>query len=63
VAHRTSPTKDSSYRDTLYVDELIGSETITTMSEETIPAFQDRARVERRLETELKAAQQVFREL
>jgi transaldolase len=59
----STSTKDPSYRDTLYVDELIGSETITTMPEETIAAFQDHGRVERRLETELDAAQQVFREL
>jgi transaldolase len=59
----STSTKDPSYRDTLYVDELIGPETITTMPEETIVAFQDHGRVERRLETELDAAQQVFREL
>ena len=59
----STSTKDPSYRDTLYVDELIGPETITTMPEETIAAFQDHGRVERRLETELDAAQQVFREL
>ena len=59
----STSTKDPRYRDTLYVDELIGSETITTMPEETIAAFQDHGRVEARLETELDAAQQVFRDL
>ena len=59
----STSTKDPSYRDTLYVDELIGPETITTMPEETIAAFQDHGRVESRLETELEAAQQLFREL
>jgi transaldolase len=59
----STSTKDPSYRDTLYVDELIGPETITTMPEDTIAAFQDHGRVERRLDTELEAAQQVFREL
>jgi transaldolase len=59
----STSTKDPSYRDTLYVDELIGSETITTMPQETIVAFQDHGRVERRLETELDAALQVFRDL
>ena len=33
--------KDPSLRDTLYVDELIGPETISTMPAETIRAFQD----------------------
>jgi transaldolase len=59
----STSTKDPSYRDTLYVDELIGPETITTMPEETIHAFQDHGRVERRLDIDLDAAQQVFREL
>jgi len=59
----STSTKDPSYRDTLYVDELIGPETITTMPEETITAFQDHGSVERRLETELEAARQVFRTL
>jgi transaldolase len=59
----STSTKDPSYRDTLYVDELIGPETITTMPEETIAAFQDHGRVESRLEGELDAAQQVFKEL
>jgi transaldolase len=59
----STSTKDPSYHDTLYVDELIGPETITTMPEETIAAFQDHGRVESRLETELEAAQQLFSEL
>ena len=59
----STSTKDRRYRDTLYVDELIGPDTITTMPEETIAAFQDHGRVESRLEAELDAAQQVFRDL
>jgi transaldolase len=59
----STSTKDPSYRDTLYVDELIGPETITTMPEETIVAFQDHGHVERRLETELDAARQVLKDL
>jgi transaldolase len=59
----STSTKDPSYRDTLYVDELIGPETITTMPEETIAAFQDHGRVEQRLEVELEAASQVWKDL
>jgi transaldolase len=59
----STSTKDPSYRDTLYVEELIGPETISTMPEETISAFQDHGHVEARLETELDAAQHLFREL
>jgi transaldolase len=59
----STSTKDPSYHDTLYVDELIGPETITTMPEETIAAFQDHGRVEQRLEAELEAARQVLKDL
>jgi transaldolase len=55
--------KDPSLRDTLYVEELIGPETISTMPEETIRAFQDHGRVEPRLETDLDQAQYVFKKL
>jgi transaldolase len=55
--------KDPSYRDTLYIEALIGPDTISTMPEETLNAFQDHGRVETRLETELDSAQHLFREL
>jgi transaldolase len=55
--------KDPSLRDTLYVEELIGPETISTMPEETIRAFQDHGRVELRLESDLDDAQYVFNKL
>jgi transaldolase len=55
--------KDPRLRDTLYVEELIGPETISTMPEETIRAFQDHGRVEPRLEAELDEAQSLFEEL
>jgi transaldolase len=55
--------KDPSRRDTLYVEELIGPETISTMPEETIRAFQDHGRVEPRLESDLDEAQYLFNKL
>jgi transaldolase len=55
--------KDPSLRDTLYVEELIGPETISTMPEETIRAFQDHGRVEPRLETDLAEARYLFNQL
>jgi transaldolase len=45
--------KDPSLCDTLYVEELIGPDTISTMPEQTIRAFQDHGRVELRLESDL----------
>jgi transaldolase len=59
----STSTKDSSLRDTLYVEELIGPETISTMPEETIRAFQDHGRVELTLESGLEEAQHLFNQL
>jgi transaldolase len=55
--------KDPSLHDTLYVEELIGPETISTMPEETIRAFQLHGRVEPRLESDLDEAQYLFNKL
>ena len=55
--------KTPTMRDTLYVEELIGPETISTMPEETIRAFQDHGRVEARLEADLDEARYLFDEL
>jgi transaldolase len=46
----STSTKDPSYRDTLYIEELIGPDTVTTMPPETIEAFQDHGRVDVRVE-------------
>ena len=59
----STSTKDPSLRDTLYVEELIGPETISTMPAETIRAFQDHGRVEARLESDLQEAQYLFNQL
>jgi transaldolase len=55
--------KDPSLRDTLYVEELIGPETISTMPEETIRAFQDHGRLKLRLESDLDDAHYLFNKL
>jgi transaldolase len=52
--------KDPSLRDTLYVEELAGWETISTMPERTIRAFQDHGRVEPRLESDLDEARSLL---
>ena len=41
----STSTKNPEYRDMLYVEELIGPETVDTMPEETIQAFQDHGEV------------------
>lgn len=45
----STSTKDPSYRDVLYVEELIGPDTVNTMPPETIVAFQDHGVSEVRL--------------
>ena len=55
--------KDPSYRDTIYVEQLIGPETISTMPAETIRAFQDHGVVDLRLESNLAEARYLFNEL
>ena len=59
----STSTKNPAYRDVMYVEELIGPETINTMPEETIKAFQDHGQVEKTLEEKLDEARQVFDDL
>jgi transaldolase len=56
----STSTKNPAYRDVLYVEELIGPETVDTMPEETIQAFQDHGRVALTLEAGLDEAHRVF---
>ncbi len=42
----STSTKNPEYRDVLYVEDLIGPETVNTMPEETIAAFQDHGEVD-----------------
>jgi len=41
----STSTKNPAYRDVLYVEELVGPDTVNTMPEETIEAFQDHGEV------------------
>jgi len=52
----STSTKNPAYRDVLYVEELIGPETVDTMPLETITAFLDHGSVARRLDADLHAA-------
>jgi transaldolase len=56
----STSTKNPAYRDVLYVEDLIGPETVNTMPEETIEAFQDHGEVALTLEADLDEAKQVF---
>jgi transaldolase len=59
----STSTKNPDYPDTLYVDELIGPDTVNTMPEETIAAFQEHGRVEPTLEKGLTKARRLLDDL
>ena len=52
----STSTKNPEYRDVVYVEELIGPETVNTMPRETIEAFQGHGRVAPTLEREVDEA-------
>jgi transaldolase len=56
----STSTKNPAYRDVMYVEELIGPQTVDTMPEETIRAFQDHGEVALTLERDLDEARRVF---
>jgi len=60
VLWASTSTKNPAYPDTLYVDELIGPDTVNTMPEETIRAFQDHGTPRSMLTDGLTEAQAVF---
>src|SRR5438067_388055 len=59
----STSTKNPDYRDVLYVEELIGPETVNTMPEETIRAFQDHGEVALTLEEGVDEARRLFDQL
>ncbi|HXB63357.1 MAG TPA: transaldolase [Solirubrobacteraceae bacterium] len=63
VLWASTSTKNPNYPDTLYVEELIGPDTVNTMPEETIVAYQDHGRPQARLQSELGEARQLLDEL
>jgi transaldolase len=60
VLWASTSTKNPAYPDTLYVDELIGPDTINTMPQETIRAFQDHGKPRSTLTEGLNEARAVF---
>jgi transaldolase len=59
----STSTKNPEYRDVMYVEELIGPETVNTMPKETIGAFQEHGVVAETLERDLDAAGRLLDEL
>jgi transaldolase len=56
-------TKNPAYPDTLYVDELVGPNTVNTIPPATLDAFRDHGQAELRIESDLDGANYTFSEL
>jgi transaldolase len=59
----STSTKNPSYRDVMYVEELIGPDTVNTMPPATIDAFRDHGVVDRTVDKKIAAAEAVLREI
>ena len=59
----STSTKNPDYRDVIYVEELIGPDTVNTLPLQTIKDFLDHGRVARTIDRDLDAARQTLREL
>jgi transaldolase len=53
----STSTKNPAYPDTMYVDELIGPDTVNTMPPETVEAVLDHGRVHRTIDEDLETAE------
>ncbi len=63
VLWASTSTKNPAYLDTLYVEELIGPDTVNTMPEETIKAYQNHGDPQPRLQRDLEDAHALLAEL
>jgi transaldolase len=63
VLWASTSTKNPAYPDTLYIDELLGPDTINTMPEDTIAAYQDHGEPRVTLVEGLEEAERVFERL
>jgi len=59
----STSTKNPEYPDTLYVDSLIGPDTVNTLPEATIAAFEDHGRLARTVDSGVDEARRVMEDL
>jgi transaldolase len=59
----STSTKNPKYRDVMYVEELIGPDTVDTMPPATIDAFRDHGEVQRTVNARVGAAEGLLKEL
>jgi transaldolase / glucose-6-phosphate isomerase len=63
VLWASTSTKNPAYRDVIYVEELIGADTVNTMPPATIDAFRDHGRLRKSLTEDVPGAQKVMDDL
>jgi transaldolase len=63
VLWASTSTKNPSYPDVIYIEELLGPDTVNTVPEDTIKAYQDHGEPESRLLQGIGEAEQVFQRL
>lgn len=63
VLWASTSTKNPSYRDVMYVEELIGPHTVNTMPPQTVTAFEDHGVVKRTVDKDVDAADRVIADL
>ena len=56
----STSTKNPQYRDVLYVEELIGPDTVNTMPPATLEAFRDHGQVRASLEDDIEGAHAIM---
>jgi transaldolase len=59
----STSTKNPAYRDVMYVEQLIGPNTVNTMPPQTVDAFRDHGNVERTVDKDVDDAQATIDEL
>jgi transaldolase len=59
----STSTKNPKYRDVIYVEELIGEETVNTLPLATVDAVRDHAKIQMALPGDVKAAEKVVQDL
>jgi transaldolase len=63
VLWASTSTKNPNYRDVMYVEELIGPDTVDTMPPATLEAFRDHGRVRESLTEDIPGAQKTMEDL
>ena len=59
----STSTKNPEYRDVIYVEELVGDDTVNTMPRATVEAVQDHGEIRDSLEEDVEGAEQLLKDL